>query len=104
MRADSQGPAWAGSDRRDTLPSNWKTIRRRILDRDNYRCTWVDNGNRCTQVANQVDHMGDRSDHRDSVLRSLCAWHHGKVSSAQGNAARWRFTMRRPDERHPGML
>lgn len=102
-RTQAQGPAWAGSTRKATLPPNWAAVRRAVLDRDGHRCTWADEHGRCGQQANQVDHMGDRDDHRLSVLRSLCAWHHGQVSARQGNAARRPVTARRPVERHPGL-
>jgi hypothetical protein len=96
---------WVGSNRRAELPPEWEpVIRPRILKRDEYRCRWIDNGQRCTQPATDVDHKGDKHDHSDRNLRALCAWHHGKRTSEQGNAARVRVSNRRAAERHPGLL
>lgn len=98
---------WAGSARREQLPHNWQSeIRPRILRRDEYRCTWVDNGARCIEQATDVDHIGDRHDHRDQNLASLCGWHHLRKSSAEGNAARRarpRPSERHETEAHPGL-
>lgn len=80
--------AWAGSDRRESLPSNWDRLRKRRFRMDGYRCTATDAyGNRCTEPAEECDHIGDREDHRIDMLRSLCKWHHGKKSGSQGAAA-----------------
>lgn len=102
-RRPSQGPAWASSTRRSTLPPNWPTIRRRVLERDGWRCTAVTDGQRCTNRANQVDHITRGAGDHDSNLASLCAHHHARKSSAEGNAARRRLTARRQAERHPGL-
>lgn len=51
----------------------------------------------------EVDHVGDHNDHRDSNLRGLCKWHHARRTSAQGNAAQVRVTQRYPKEKHPGL-
>lgn len=96
---------WAGSTRREQLPPNWaREIRPRILTRDNYQCTWVDErAVRCGETASDVDHIRDPHDHSDGNLRALCSWHHARKSSAEGNAARWRFRARRLVEPHPGL-
>ncbi len=96
--------AWEGSTRKATLPSNWDRLRRLVLERDGHRCTWMDQGVRCDAPANQVDHVGGRLDHDPAHLRSLCEWHHNRVSSKQGNAARTRLTQRRPRRQHPGIV
>ena len=88
---------WVGSARRDSLPPGWHAIRRRILARDHHRCVL------CGAPASEVDHVGDRHDHSDANLRSLCTPHHARRSSAQGNAARWAVRARRPPEQHPGL-
>lgn len=98
---------WSDSNRRAELPPNWASeIRPRILERDGYRCTAIlrNNGRRCPDKATDVDHVGDRHDHCDENLASLCEWHHDRKSSAEGNAARKRISSRRPPERHPGLL
>ena len=90
--------------RTSPLPAEWPTIRRRIIMRDGGRCTeTLANGQRCTGGATDVHHMGAPDDHRDAVLRSLCAWHHRRITSAQANAKRVRVTQRYPSEKHPGV-
>lgn len=97
--------SWEGSTRRATLPPNWAAIRRIVLERDGERCVeTMRNGRRCHDKANQVDHINDPNDHSIGNLRSLCQWHHARKSSQQGNAARTPLTMRRPAEKHPGLL
>jgi 5-methylcytosine-specific restriction protein A len=105
----SSGP-WAGSNRRDELPSDWKKIRGRILARDGYQCTHVryDTGRRCTETLNlEVDHIGDKDDHDPANLRVLCRYHHGQRTARQGAEGRRRQarpTRRRPSDDHPSAL
>jgi hypothetical protein len=56
-----------------------------------------------------VDHIKPGDDHSESNLRSLCSWHHGKKSGAEGGTAarkNWRRQDRkfRRTEDHPGLL
>lgn len=98
---------WAGSKRRSELPSNWYTeIRPAVLERDGHRCTaTLRNETRCAEPGTDVDHIGDPQVHSMENLRLLCSWHHDRRSSAQGNAARGRPpSLRRPAEKHPGIL
>ena len=100
---------WRGSDRRERLPDNWPMIRRRILIRDGYRCTWRHEGVRCAELATDVDHIVHGDDHGDGNLRALCDWHHQKKSSSEGGAARVAARRRinqrfRRSEPHPGLL
>ncbi|MEU4718388.1 HNH endonuclease [Nonomuraea dietziae] len=60
------GP-WAGSDRRSRLPSNWTTIRLRVLRRDRFTCQRCGSGD-----ANQVDHIVRGDDHSLENLQALC--------------------------------
>lgn len=95
--------AWEGSDRRDRLPADWASdIVPRILARDFYRCQLAYGG--CTRTATEVDHKTPGDDHSDANLQAVCSWCHGKKTSAEGNAARPRYSRRRPPERHPGLL
>jgi hypothetical protein len=97
---------WAGSNRREELPTNWYTeIRPAVLERDGYRCTApLRDETRCPEPGTDVDHIGDPNDHSLPNLRLLCSWHHDRKSSAQGNAARLRPPpLRRPAEKHPGL-
>ncbi|MGW0015510.1 HNH endonuclease [Streptomyces tendae] len=96
---------WAGSNRRAELPADWYTYRRpTVLQRDEYRCRNRINGHVCGRHANQVDHIGDKHDHRIEMLQALCADCHAHKSSRQGNAARWAERTTRPKERHPGLI
>lgn len=92
------------SKRKAELPPGWPAIRRRILTRDGHQCTWtrVDTGQRCTETATDVDHIGDPHDHADSNLRGLCGYHHRRRTSQQGAKARQRPTT--TTDRHPGIL
>nr|WSZ97260.1 HNH endonuclease [Streptomyces sp. NBC_00857] len=100
--------AWSTSKRRAELPADWATVRRpRVLARDGYRCVArMRGGSRCLATATDVDHIGDRRDHTDNNLQSLCRWHHKRKTAAESAAARRtkrRPLRRRPAERHPGL-
>lgn len=100
------GGRWAGSSRRSRLPADWPAIRRRILKRDNYSCTWPSRSGRCGQPATDVDHIVNGDDHRDENLRSLCSSHHQAKSSAEGGRAAQakRIPRTRPIDPHPGLI
>ncbi|MGW6531462.1 HNH endonuclease [Streptomyces venezuelae] len=92
---------WQGSNRRAELPPDWYTrIRPQVLDRDSHRCQ------SCGQTATDVDHIGDKHDHRLINLQALCGWCHRKKTSRQGNYSpnRVRATESRPRESHPGIV
>ena len=101
---------WNGSTRREELPPDWDSIRRRVLRRDNHRCVWKDQyGRRCNASATDVDHIVRGDDHRESNLRSLCSWHHAKRTGADGGAAKAAARRQnnkkfRREEQHPGLL
>ncbi|MFD5838209.1 HNH endonuclease [Streptomyces collinus] len=96
---------WAGSNRRAELPADWQSrIRPFVLARDEHRCRNRIGRQVCGRRANQVDHIGDRDDHRPENLQALCEDCHNRKSSRQGNDARWAARMQRPAERHPGLL
>lgn len=65
-----QRETWAGSDRRTTLPKGWAAIRQQVLDRDGHTCQLRLPG--CIGRATDVDHVGDRDDHRLQSLRAAC--------------------------------
>ena len=96
---------WAGSNRRAELPPDWEKIRRRIFERDNWRCTAMTPFGRCLQVATDCDHVGSKHDHSDENLTSLCADHHKAKTALQGPTARRerREAKKRPPEIHPGL-
>jgi 5-methylcytosine-specific restriction protein A len=88
------------SRRRAELPRNWQTIRRLVLQRDGYHCTIREPP--CTGAATDVDHIGDRHDHRPENLRAACAPCHRLRTARQSHEHR--PSTNRPAERHPGLL
>lgn len=80
---------WESSNRRAELPADWPTLRQQTLERDEHRCTWRTAGRRCPDQATDVDHIGDKDDHRLENLRSLCSPHHKARTARQATAARW---------------
>ena len=100
---------WSTSDRKASLPPGWERTRRRILARDDYRCTVIrtDTEKRCNEPATDVDHVVPHSEggsEADSNLASSCRWHHARKSSSEGGmaaSARRKATKKR---RHPGLL
>ena len=96
--------AW-NTDRKARLPRNWPQLRIRVLRRDRYACQWRgEDGRRCLEPANQVDHIERGDNHALSNLQALCAWHHARKSSREGVEARGpRPTTRREPEPHPGL-
>lgn len=97
--------SWDSDARRAELPSDWRIIRVKALERDGYRCRLVENGKRCNAYANQVDHIADPLDHSLENLQSLCARHHGKKTSREAQLSRYGLRRRRDRrfEPHPGM-
>ena len=98
--------AWAGSTRKESLPVDWERLRQACLKRDGYRCTWRDNGIRCSAPATDADHNNDRDDHSLSNLRSLCGPHHLRRTSQQAYAAKMarKKLGRLPEEPQPGII
>ena len=87
-------------NRKERLPSNWNSLRARVLRRDDNKCQL------CGALASQVDHIIPNDDHTLSNLRSLCRSCHQVKSSSEGNAAKrlrdedLKLTyLRRPDYR-----
>ena len=69
----------------------WRCTRQAILRRDCYRCTWVEDGQRCTARAVVVDHIVPRSVDQSleldaSNLRGLCRLHDARRHSEKGGA------------------
>jgi hypothetical protein len=95
---------WTSSTRSQRLPKDWRSICRRILNRDAHRCQTirVDTGQPCHQPARQVDHITPGDNHHPSNLQAICDWHHAKKSSAEGNQARHGKPRSAPV--HPGLL
>jgi 5-methylcytosine-specific restriction protein A len=95
---------WSTSDRLSRLPHDWATRRIRVLRRDAYQCQHRDTerGPKCLAPANQCDHIIPGDDHGYDNLQALCATHHARKSSAEGNAARPKRA--REPEPHPGLI
>lgn len=93
---------WNSSDRRSRLPSDWESVRKRILGRDNRSCQLRLLG--CIGTASEADHIVPNDDHSDENLRAACRSCHSKKSSAEGNnrQRQLRALRKRPTERHPG--
>lgn len=85
------------------LPKNWRSIRVKVLRRDDYRCRF------CGAVATDVDHIGSRYNHNIENLRALCSSCHKKRTGKQGwtkwhqGRKRAKQMFRRPVEQHPGL-
>lgn len=100
---------WSTSNRRAELPADWDSTRRpRVLARDGHRCVArMRDGSRCpTTTGLEVDHIGDRLDHEDANLQTLCRWHHRAKTQGESAAARRRRPRERrarPAESHPGL-
>lgn len=93
--------AWEGSDRRERLPKDWGIRRAKVLERDRYQCKIQGDG--CVSLGVEVDHIIPGDDHSLGNLQAACSWCHGKKTATEANAARKRYSMRRPAERHPGL-
>lgn len=79
-------------------PTNWTTIRAAVLARDGRRCQLAGPG--CIAVATEVDHIGDRNDHRTANLQAVCAPCHAAKTQAEAHA--YQSRRHRPPEPHPG--
>lgn len=89
---------WASSNRRATLPSDWRRIRARILRRDPTCQLRLDG---CTNTSTEVDHIGSADDHREHMLRGVCHPCHAKRTQDQAQAAKPKRL--RATEPHPGV-
>lgn len=94
------GPNPWGSQRCSTV--EWRKLRAFVLDRDQHVC------HVCHRVgANEVDHVVPLGQGGTDDPRNLAAIHrrpcHAAKSAQEANAARVRYTTRRPPEPHPGL-
>jgi 5-methylcytosine-specific restriction protein A len=92
---------WRSSTRRSTLPPNWPSLRRAVLERDGFACQIRDPG--CTGQATECDHINDRDLHTEANLRAACHRCHLRRSSSQGGRAA-QAKRRKPERKHPGLL
>ena len=94
--------AWSGGGR-SRLPRNWSSsIVPAILRRDP-TCRLSDEG--CWSTSTEVDHIGDRNDHRLDNLRGVCKPCHEKRTAQQAaEAVRvMRMKAKYPNAKHPGL-
>lgn len=99
--------AWENSKRKQRLPKNWIQLRTAVFNRDHGLCQVRDtnSGYTCGEIATEVDHIVAGDNHSMSNLQAICAWHHRRKSSAEGNAAKIKYAPRtRRPEKHPGLL
>lgn len=70
------------------LSAPWRAVRGVVLERDGYRCTWLEAGVRCVERAAVVDHIVTRSDGGapldPSNCRSLCRLHDAQRHREKG--------------------
>lgn len=97
----TQSNKWQGSARRDRLPANWSTIRKRVLARDPI-CKIC--GIRPSTVCDHKVAMAD--DHRETALQGICKPCDKAKSSSEGHAgmAARRAEAKYEVEPHPGLL
>ncbi|WP_060905324.1 HNH endonuclease [Streptomyces scabiei] len=92
---------WKDTDRKSRLPSNWATIRRKVLARD-VVCQICQ-----IRPATHCDHIEAKTDaHAEDRLQGVCAECHLQKSSREGNEAQRadpRPGRKRPPEPHPGL-
>lgn len=91
------------SDRDRAKPRNWATVRRAVLERDNYQCQIRDK--HCTSTASHADHTDQAAgpwDTRLEVLRAACPSCHMARTARQAHAARPQ--LKRQPAKHPGLM
>ena len=72
----------------------WRRIREQVLQRDQYRCRWIENGVRCWRSklnghVMTVDHVNPYGGEVLTNLITLCRHHHGKKDGGRANRRKW---------------
>lgn len=92
---------WSSSNRKARLPSNWRSIRAKVLARDPI-CKICR-----VRPSSHCDHIEAKTDaHAEDRLQGVCEPCHLQKSSGEGNDAQRanpRPGRRRPEEPHPGI-
>lgn len=99
-----QDVPWDSSNRKSELPADWPQRRRRVGDRDGWRCQWPRTGRGiCGSPARDCDHREGSHDHRDEALWMLCRFHHNRKTQGESAEARREIIAktRHPVERPP---
>lgn len=92
------------------LPKNWNALRRKVLKRDNHKCTASDydgmNYYPCTEPGTEVDHIGDRDTHTLDNLQLLCHYHHREKTVMQASRGKGKRPTHKLDRvmKHPSGL
>jgi 5-methylcytosine-specific restriction protein A len=89
---------WNGSTRRQRLPGNWGTLRRRILTRDDGVCYICH-----LPGATDVDHIEPGDNHDESNLAPVHGVPCHRDKTIREREAK-RPRQRRPTETHPGLV
>lgn len=91
---------WGTSQRKSRLPSNWRSLRKQVLERDP-TCRIC--GVRPSVIADHILPMTD--DHRLEALQGACDPCHRQKTAREAVAARAaRPKRQRPPESHPGLV
>lgn len=106
--------AWSSSNRDARFNPGWERTRKRILERDHYRCQWIvtdwHTGAKhiCGYPANEVDHkvraMNGVDDDSPENLWALCQYHHSQKTAQESAEQRRMNRERRKEEQwysHP---
>jgi 5-methylcytosine-specific restriction endonuclease McrA len=84
--------SWARSDRRASLPADWRARRSAVLARDRGVCQLRYPG--CVVRATEVHHLVHRDVHDIEALAAVCTSCHKSATQAEARSAR----QRRPDQ------
>ena len=99
--------AWRGSTRAATLPSDWQQRRLLVQARAGGRCQGIKDGQRCTALGTDCDHIDGRDNHDIGNLQWLCGPCHAAKTKAEAAAGRTaaREATRHESTRiaHPGL-
>lgn len=76
---------YATSTRRQRLPSNWPTLRKRVLRRDGYIC------HVCGDYGNRVDHVIAGDNHDPDNLAPICLDCDLRKSGHEGGTTQGRY-------------
>lgn len=99
---------WSNGGKTRTGSGPWPKVRRQALERDGWRCTVVEHGQRCMVPAREVDHIVNHANGGTDTLdnaASICPAHHLAKTLKEAAEGRRRQAARAkaPREPHPGI-